>query len=73
MANGQFRPPGYQARKCPVCGQVVGTHREPINDERGEMVVYHQHDDTSDKPCQMGGKRAAIRAVAFTGTRKRVA
>lgn len=60
--------PGYQSRFCPVCKQPTGTHREPINDERREMVVYHQHDDTAGQPCHMNGKRAAIRAVAFTAT-----
>lgn len=61
-------PPGYSTRKCPVCAQAVGTHREPINDHRREMVVYHQHNDTIRKSCRMSGRRAAIAAVAFTGT-----
>lgn len=59
--------PGFQKRFCPVCGRPVDTHREPINDHRKEMVVYHQHTDTTmTSPCPMAGKRAAIRAVAFT-------
>ncbi|ORV97414.1 hypothetical protein AWC13_16505 [Mycobacterium kubicae] len=49
-----------------MCGRRVGTHREPINDNRLELVVYHQHDDTLRKPCRMSDKRAAIGAVAFT-------
>lgn len=57
--------PGYAARFCPLCGREVGTHREPTNDERGEVVIYHQHNDTAGHTCQMD--RAAIRAVAFTG------
>lgn len=70
MASG--RPwPGYQARFCPVCRQEVGTHREPVEDERNELVNYHEHWDTVDKTCPMSGKRAAIRAVAFTGTATR--
>ncbi|AYD84626.1 hypothetical protein SEA_PAITO_41 [Mycobacterium phage Paito] len=58
--------PGYAVRFCPVCAQEVATHREPVQDDRKELVVYHDHWDTIGKPCRMGGKRAAIRAVAFT-------
>lgn len=58
--------PGSTARFCPVCGRPTATHREPVEDERKELVVYHQHTDTIGKPCRMSGKRAAIRAVAFT-------
>lgn len=57
--------PGYSVRFCPVCAQEVGTHREPVNDERDELVVYHPHWNTADELCEMD--RAAIRAVAFTG------
>ena len=56
---------------CPVCGRRVGTHREPVDDDRRELVVYHPHDDTTvaaPTRCDMSGKRAAIRAVAFTAT-----
>lgn len=63
--------PGYRLRFCPVCRREVGTHREPVNDERKDLVVYHQHDDKIDRPCPMAGKRAATRAVAFTGVDRR--
>lgn len=53
-------------RFCPVCGQKCGTHREPVADERDEVVMYHGHNDALGKPCRMGGDVAAIRAVAFT-------
>lgn len=64
-----LHPPGYTMRFCPMCGGKCGTHREPVDDERDEMVVYHAHNDGIGKPCRMGGQRAAIRAVAFTNTR----
>lgn len=60
--------PGFARRFCPVCGRPCDTHRIPVNDDRKELVVYHQHDDTIAKPCRMAGKRAAIRVVAFTVT-----
>ncbi|ANU79751.1 hypothetical protein BI023_gp41 [Mycobacterium phage Sneeze] len=75
MAANPARPgsdgrpwPGYTVRFCPVCRRHAGTHRAQVNDERKELVVYHQHDDTAGRPCPMGGKSAAIRAVAFTAT-----
>jgi hypothetical protein len=66
MADGRAWP-GFQIRFCPVCAQEVSTHRNPTDDERDEVVVYHRHWDTADKPCLMSGKSAALRAVAFTG------
>lgn len=69
MADGRAWV-GYAVRFCPVCGQRVGTHREPVDDDRRELVVYHPHDDTTvaaPTRCDMSDKRAAIRAVAFTG------
>lgn len=66
MTSGALRPPGYTMRFCPICGVKTGTHREPVDDDRNELVVYHPHNDTIGKPCRMGGQRAAIRAVAFT-------
>lgn len=66
MADGRAWP-GYTIRSCPVCGREAGTHREPVKDERKEMVVYHDHyDGQPGRTCLMAGKRAAIRAVAFT-------
>ena len=68
--------PGYAVRFCPVCRRRVGTHRQPIDDEREELVMYHQHNDTAGVQCEMSGQAAAIRAVAFTGAaprRERVA
>lgn len=67
MADGRHYP-GYQRRKCPVCAVDVGTHREPVADERGEVVTYHDHNDGSRRRCRMAGEVAAIRAVAFTAT-----
>lgn len=61
-----MKRPGHGDRSCPVCRQTAGTHRELVNDARREVVVYHHHDDGRAKPCVMSGKRAAIRAVAFT-------
>lgn len=59
--------PGYAVRFCPVCGRETGTHREPVNDDRREVVVYHDHcDGMPGRTCLMAGKVAAIRAVAFT-------
>lgn len=74
MAANRARPgsdgrawPGWAIRFCPVCGQMVDTHREPVTDERREVVVYHQHWDTLGKRCLMSEERAALLAVAFTG------
>lgn len=53
-------------RDCPVCGQGARSHREPVSDDRDEIVVYHQHRDGSRRCCAMSGKAAALRAVAFT-------
>lgn len=53
-------------RECPVCKQDVRSHREPVNDPRDEIVVYHQHPDRCGLQCAMSGKTAALRAVAFT-------
>lgn len=61
-----MKRPGHTDRLCPVCRQIAGTHREPVADERGEVVVYHLHDDGRAAECVMSGKQAAIRAVAFT-------
>ena len=61
-----MKRPGHTDRVCPVCRQTAGTHREPVDDERREVVVYHPHDDGRAQTCVMSGKRAAIRAVAFT-------
>lgn len=61
--------PGFTTRFCPICRGEAGTHREPVSDDRGEVVVYHEHDEpATGRPCHMGGKVAAIRAVAFTAT-----
>lgn len=66
MANGRAWP-GYAIRFCPVCGRETATHREPVNDERKEVVVYHDHwDGQPGRICLMSGKVAAIRAVTFT-------
>lgn len=67
MADGRAWP-GKTRRFCPVCGVKTLTHRIPAGDERGELVVYHDHDDTSGARCRMAGEAAAIRAVAFTAT-----
>ncbi|QEA10817.1 hypothetical protein [Mycobacterium phage Weirdo19] len=56
---------GYTVRQCPVCKAAVETHREPVADERREVVVYHWHRDGIGKVCRM--RRAALAAVAFTG------
>lgn len=64
--TARLHPPGYTMRFCPVCGQKAGTHREPVDDDRDEVVSYHAHNDGLGKPCRMSGERAAIRAVAFT-------
>lgn len=58
--------PGLTLRVCPVCKQDVRSHREPVADERDEVVVYHQHSDGAGRRCEMSGKAAALRAVAFT-------
>lgn len=63
--NGRRRP-GYQPRMCPVCRQTSGTHREPVADERGEVVVFHVHYDGADRMCRMSGHAAALAAVTFT-------
>jgi hypothetical protein len=49
-----------------VCKQDVRSHREPVADARNEVVFYHQHSDGSGVRCEMSGKVAALRAVAFT-------
>ncbi|MCV7226094.1 hypothetical protein [Mycolicibacterium komossense] len=67
MADGREWP-GFQIRFCPVCRTETGTHREPVGDKRGELVAYHDHNDSSDVRCRMAGERAAIGAVAFTAT-----
>lgn len=56
-------------RECPVCKQDVRSHREPVNDERDEVVVYHQHADSAGRRCEMSGQVAALRAVPFTARR----
>lgn len=66
MADGRHWP-GYQRRFCPTCSAETGTHREPVDDERGELVVYHDHDEPKTGiRCRMAGERAAIGAVAFS-------
>lgn len=68
MADGRAWP-GFQLRFCPICSAEVGTHREPVADVRGELVVYHDHDEPqTGVRCRMAGERAAIKAVAFTAT-----
>ncbi|AKF14476.1 hypothetical protein SEA_FLAGSTAFF_39 [Mycobacterium phage FlagStaff] len=67
MADGRDWP-GFQVRFCPVCRTEVGTHREPVDDQRGELVAYHEHQDSTGARCLMAGERAAIKAVAFTAT-----
>lgn len=67
MADGRCWP-GYQLRYCPLCHVDTGTHLEPVDDDRGELVVYHDHDDQSGVRCRMAGESAAIRAVAFTAS-----
>jgi glycerophosphoryl diester phosphodiesterase len=64
MADGRDWP-GWSLRFCPVCGQRTGTHRIP-DEKHGELVVYHDHDDTTGERCIFAGDQAAIRAVAFT-------
>lgn len=62
-----LHPPGYTMRACPVCKQKTGTHREPDRRNGGtEVVVYHQHNDSAGRSCDMVGVHAAIAAVAFT-------
>lgn len=58
--------PGVAVRVCPVCARDARSHREPVTDERDEVVVYHQHQDGCRRRCEMSGKAAALRAVAFT-------
>lgn len=58
--------PGLATRECPVCNRDVRSHREPVADERDEVVVYHQHADGAGWRCKMSGQEAALRAVAFT-------
>lgn len=69
MADGRAWP-GYQLRFCPVCRRAdVGTHREPVSDDRGEVVAYHDHTEpATGVRCLFAGERAAIRAVAFTAS-----
>lgn len=61
--------PGLTLRVCPVCNRDVRSHREPVADERDEVVVYHQHSDGAGRRCEMSGQEAALRAVAFTNRR----
>jgi hypothetical protein len=58
--------PGFAVRVCPVCKRDVRSHREPVPDVRGEVVFYHQHSDGVGSLCEMSGRVAALRAVAFT-------
>lgn len=55
-------------RECPVCKRVCGSHREPVGDARGEIVVFHPHLDGVRLRCRMSGRAAALSAVAFTLT-----
>lgn len=57
---------GFALRECPVCKRDVRSHREPVNDERDEVVVYHQHPNGCGMQCEMSGRVAALRAVPFT-------
>lgn len=57
---------GLALRECPVCKRPARSNREPVNDDRDEIVVYHQHPDRCGRCCDMSGKAAALRAVAFT-------
>lgn len=68
MADGR-RWPGFRLRFCPVCAAETGTHRQPVDDDRGELVIYHDHDEPqTGVRCRMAGEGAAIKAVAFTAT-----
>ncbi|AHJ86589.1 hypothetical protein Jolie2_39 [Mycobacterium phage Jolie2] len=69
MADGRAWP-GFQLRFCPVCRRAdVATHREPVSDERGEVVAYHDHTEPkTGVRCLFAGERAAIKAVAFTAS-----
>lgn len=58
--------PGLAMRECPVCARGVRSHREPVADDRGEVVFYHRHPDGRGCRCEMSGQVAALRAVAFT-------
>lgn len=60
---------GFALRECPVCKRDVRSHREPVPDERDEVVVYHPHDDSARTRCKMSGQVAALRAVPFTARR----
>ena len=55
MADGRAWP-GFQLRCCPVCGVEVGTHRERVDDDRGEVVAYHDHQDTSGPALRDGAR-----------------
>lgn len=59
--------PGHSVRACPACKQPANTWREPVDDDRREVVFYEQHPDGSGRECVMSGREAALRAVAFTG------
>lgn len=68
MADGRNWP-GWSIRFCPVCRAEVGTHREPVGDDRGEVVAYHDHDEpVTGIRCLMAGERAAIKTVAFSAS-----
>lgn len=68
MADGRAWP-GHATRFCPVCAAETGTHRQPVDDERGEVVIYHDHNEPATGiRCRMAGEAAAIRAVAFTAS-----
>lgn len=68
MADGRAWT-GLQLRFCPVCRADVDTHRERVDDERGEVVAYHDHTEpATGVRCLMAGERAAIKAVAFTAS-----
>lgn len=58
--------PGLAVRACPVCKRDARSHREPVSDQRDEIVFYHQHRDGRGGECEMSGRVAALRAVAFT-------
>lgn len=59
----------HERRPCPVCGRTVSTTREPVNDDRIELIAYNRHEDTIGNPCPMSGQRAAARAVGVTPQR----
>lgn len=56
----------HRRRSCPVCGRTVDTYRKPVDDDRGELIAYHRHQDKAGNTCPMSGQCAAARAVGLT-------